>query len=98
MGRHQGQSIDKANQKSGPINRGKTILTEVQASGTTSQEAEKGKGAGKKTRKTRNAAEILDDTSKPKMKRRIVDDDDEDEDRDRPLKAPVTAKGLIIPN
>ena len=39
-------------------------------------------------------------TSKPKKKRREVydDDDKEDEDRDRPLKAPVTARGLVIRN
>ena len=91
----QGESEEWTNkQREDNINRGAC------GSGTTSQEPEKGKGAGKKTRKTRDAAEIWDDTSKPKKKRRIVDDDDddEDEDRDRPLKAPVTAKGLIIPN
>ena len=69
-------------------------------SGCTSQKPQKGKGAGKKTGKTRDAAEIPEDTSKPRKKRRIVDDDedDEEEDRNRPLKAPVTVKGIIIPN
>ena len=39
-------------------------------------------------------------TSKPKRKRREFDDDDEeeDDDRDRPLKAPVTARDLVIRN
>ena len=48
----------------------------------------------------RDAAEIHEDTSKPKKKRRILDDDDnnDDEDHTRPLKAPVTGKGLVIKN
>ena len=39
--------------------------------------------------------------SKPKMKRREVDDnydDDEEEDRNKPLKDPVMARGLTIQN
>ena len=61
-------------------------------SGLTRQEVLKGKGAGKKTGKKRDAAEIRGDTSKPRKKRRIIDDDDNDdnEDHDRPLEAPVT--------
>ena len=71
------------------------------ASGSgTSKELQKGKGMGKKSGKMRDAAEICGDASKPKRKRHILDDDndDEDEDHNRPLKAPVMAKGLIIPN
>ena len=91
-------------------------------SGTTmSQEKLKGKGVGKKSGKKRDAAEIREETSKPKKKRKQVDDDNdddepgtskpkkkrrevdnndnkEDKDRDRPLKAPVTARGLVIRN
>ena len=69
-------------------------------SGATSQEKLKGKGVGKKSGKKRDAAENHEETSKSKKKRRVVDDDDDDEDKDcnRPLKAPVTAKGLIIQN
>ena len=63
----------------------------------------KGKGVGKRSGKSRDAAEIREDTSKPKKKRRVVDDDDdeedeEEEDRNRAQKEPVTAKGLVIKN
>ena len=92
------------------------------ATGTsaTSQEKPKGKGVGKKSGKKRDAAEIREETSKPRRKRKDVDDDDdnqpgtskskkkrrevddeeeeEKEDCDRPLKPPVTARGLVIRN
>ena len=68
-------------------------------SDATGQEKPKGKGVGKKSGKKRDAAEICEETSKPKMKRREADDDDdEDEVCNRPLKPPVMAKGLIIQN
>ena len=69
-------------------------------SGTiTSQEKPKGKGVGKKSGKKRVAAEICEETSKPKKKRtQVQDDDEEDKDHDRPLKAPVMARGLVIWN
>ena len=52
------------------------------SSGTKGTEKPKGKGVGKKSGKSRDAAEIRNDPSKPKKKRQIVDvDDDEDEER-----------------
>ena len=64
------------------------------SSGMKSTEKPKGKGIGKKSGKSRDAAEIRDDTSKPKKKRRIEDvddkEDEEEEDRDKPRKKPVT--------
>ena len=76
------------------------VNKDASGSGITRQEVSKGKGAGKKRRKKRDAAEIREDTSKPRKKRKIIDDEDndDDEDRDRPLKAPVTGKGLVIKN
>ena len=62
----------------------------------------KGKGVGKKSGKSKDVAEIRDDTCKPKKKRRIVDvddeEDEEEEDRNKPWKKPVTARGIIIKN
>ena len=72
------------------------------SSGTKGTEKPKGKGVGKKSGKSRDAAEIRDDTSKPKKKRRIVDvddeEDEEEEDHNKPRKKPVTARGIIIRN
>ena len=45
--------------------------------GATSQEQWKGKGAGKKSRIKRDAAEIREEMSKPKRKRKQVDDNDD---------------------
>ena len=61
-----------------------------------------GKGVGKKSGRSRHAAEIRDDTSKPKKKKRIVDvddeEDEEEEDCNKPRKKPVTARGIVIKN
>ena len=71
-------------------------------SGMKSTEKPKGKGIRKKLGKRRDAAEIRDDTSKPKKKRRIEDVDDkedkEEEDHNKPQKKPVTVRGIIIRN
>ena len=71
-------------------------------SGMKGTEKPKGKGVGKKSGKSRDAAEIRDDTSKPKKKKRIVDvddeEDEEEEDRNKPRKKPVTARGIVIKN
>ena len=45
--------------------------------GAASQEKPKGKGVGKKSGMKREAAEICEETSKPKKKRKQVDDDDD---------------------
>ena len=71
-------------------------------SGMKDTEKPKGKGIRKKSGKSRDAAEIRDDTSKPKKKRRIVEvddeEDEEEEDCNKPWKKPVTARGIIIRN
>ena len=71
-------------------------------SGMKSTEKPKGKGIGKKSGKSRDVAEIRDDTSKPKKKRWIEDvddeEDEEEEDRNKPWKKPVMARGIIIRN
>ena len=62
----------------------------------------KGKGIGKKSGKSRNVAEIREDTSKPKRKNWIEDVDDEgdeeEEDCDKPRKKPVMVRGIVIRN
>ena len=72
------------------------------SSGTKGTEKPKGKGVGKKSGKSRDVAEIRDDTSKPKKKKRIEDvddeEDEEEEDRDKPRKKPVMVRGIIIRN
>ena len=69
-------------------------------SGTKGKDKPKGKGIGKKMGKSRHAAEIREDTSKPKKKRQIIDvddkEDEEEEDHNKPWKEPVTARGLVI--
>ena len=72
-------------------------------SGVTTMDKPKGKGVGKRSGKSRDVAEIQEDTSKPKKKRRVVDDDNDEEDKEeedpnRAQKEPVTAKGLVIKN
>ena len=68
-------------------------------SGTKGTEKPKGKGVRKKSGKSRDAAEIRDNTSKPKKKSRIVDvDDEEEEDHNKPQKKSVTARGIVIKN
>ena len=78
------------------VNKGASV------SGTKDTGKPKGKGIGKKSGKSRNAAEIRDDTSKPKKRkwREDVDDeeDEEEEDHDKPRKKPVTARGIVIRN
>ena len=58
------------------------------SSGMKGTEKPKGKRVGKKSGKGRDVAEIRDNTSKPKKKRRIVDvdeeEDEEEEDRNKP--------------
>ena len=70
------------------------------SSGTMTEESSKGKGAGKKSGKKRDAMEICEATSKPKKKRKAIieEDDEEEEDHNQPLKPPVTHRGIIIPN
>ena len=71
-------------------------------SGMKSTEKPKGKGYGKKWGKSRDAAEIRDDTSKPKKKRWIEDvddeEDEEEEDHNKPRKKPVMVRGMVIRN
>ena len=78
------------------VNKGASV------SGTEDTEKPKGKGIGKELGKSKNVAEIRDDTSKPKKKKRIEDlddeEDEEEEDRDKPQKKPVTARGIVIRN
>ena len=94
--------------------------TRKQTTEDTETDKNKGKGVGKKSGKKRDAAEIPEETSKPRKRRkqdgddddggegtsrprrkrgRDEDDDDEDDNnRDKPLKPPVTSKGLVIRN
>ena len=78
------------------VNKGASV------SGTKDTEKPKGKGIGKKSGKSRDAAERRDNTSKPKKKKRIEDvddeEDEEEEDHDKPWKKTVTARGIIIRN
>ena len=78
------------------VNKGASV------SGTKDTEKPKGKGIGKEFGKSKNVAEIRDDTSKPKKKKWIEDvddeEDEEEEDRDKPRKKPVMARGIVIRN
>ena len=86
----------KQNECEDDVNKG------ASGSGTKGTEKPKGKAVGKKLGKSRDVAEIRDDTSKPKKKRRIEDvddeEDEEEEDRNKPRKKPVTARGIVIKN
>ena len=59
---------------------------EASGSGATSQEKPKGKGVGKKSGKKRDAAEIREETSKPKRKRKELDNDDDEPGTSKPKK------------
>ena len=69
------------------------------SSGVSTEDLPRGKGGGKKSGKKRDASEIRGDASKPKKKQDTQDDDDEEDDQDggRPLRPPVTRRGIIIP-
>ena len=86
----------KQKEREDNVNKGASV------SGTKDTGKPKGKGIGKKSGKSRNAAEIRDNTSKPKKRkqREDVDDeeDEEEEDHDKPRKKPVTARGIVIRN
>ena len=86
----------KQKEREDDVNKGACV------SGMKDTEKPKGKGIGKKSGKSRDAAEIRDDTSKPKKKKWIEDvdneEDEEEEDRDKPQKKPVMVRGIVIRN
>ena len=86
----------KQKEREDDVNKGASV------SGMKDTEKPKGKGIRKELGKSKNVAEIRDDTSKPKKKKRIEDvddeEDEEEEDRDKPRKKPVTARGIVIRN